>query len=344
MKAIHGGDIYTNQIEYDFSVNTNPLGVPEEVKTALHDAVNDCSNYPDISSEKLKNAVSEMLSVSKDYLIFGNGASELFMAIIHAIKPEKIVIPIPSFYGYEYAAKANNGEIIYYETKDYNDFGIRDDILSILTDDIDLLFLANPNNPTGKLIDRKLLLKLLRHCQEKNIYVVLDECFIEFCGKELSMINEIDTFKNLIIIRAFTKIYSIPGVRLGYLISSNTSILNMIKNQLPEWNISVFAQKAGLECAKLNGFNEETTKFVDSERQFVYDNLKNLGFKVFSSTVNYLLVYTEQPLYDQLLEKGILIRDCSNFKGLTKGYYRISIKTRRENEILLKAIGELETI
>lgn len=114
MKAIHGGDVYTNQIEYDFSVNINPLGVPEEVKAALHDAVNDCSNYPDI----------------------------------------------------------------------------------------------NQNNPTGKLIDRKLLLKLLRHCQEKNIDVVLDECFIEFCGKELSMINEIDIFTNLIIIRAFTKIYS----------------------------------------------------------------------------------------------------------------------------------------
>ena len=344
MKAIHGGDIYTNQIEYDFSVNINPLGVQEEVKAALHDAVNECSNYPDISSEKLKNAVSEMLSVSKDYLLFGNGASELFMAIIHAIKPEKIVIPIPSFYGYEYAAKANNGEIIYYETKDYNDFGIRDDILSILTDDIDLLFLANPNNPTGKLIDRKLLLKLLRHCQEKNIYVVLDECFIEFCGKELSMINEIDTFKNLIIIRAFTKIYSIPGVRLGYLISSNTSILNMIKNQLPEWNISVFAQKAGLECARQTEYIDQTIKYIDEERLFLIKELENVGFKIISGNANFLLIYTEQPLYDQLLEKGILIRDCSNFRGLTKGYYRISIKTRRENEILLKAIGELETI
>lgn len=344
MKAIHGGDIYTNQIEYDFSVNINPLGVPEEVKAALHDAVNDCSNYPDISSEKLKNAVSEMLSVSKDYLILGNGASELFMAIIHAIKPEKIVIPIPSFYGYEYAAKANNGEIIYYETKDYNDFGIRDDILSILTDDIDLLFLANPNNPTGNLIDREILLKLLRHCQEKNIYLVLDECFIEFCSKELSMINKIDTFKNLIIIRAFTKIYSIPGVRLGYLISSNTSILNMIKNQLPEWNISVFAQKAGLECARQTGYIDQTIKYIDEERLFLIKELENVGFKIISGNANFLLIYTEQPLYDQLLEKGILIRDCSNFRGLSKGYYRISIKTRRENEILLKAIGELETI
>lgn len=344
MKVIHGGDIYSNQIKYDFSVNINPLGVPEKVKAALHEAVNDCSNYPDISSEKLADAVSEMLSVSKDHLLFGNGASELFMAVIHAIRPEKTVIPIPSFYGYEHAAKANSGEIIYYETKDCNDFGIKENILSILTDDVDLLFLANPNNPTGTLIGRECLLKILKHCLMKNIYVVLDECFIEFCDKGLSMTKEIDSFPNLIIIMAFTKIYSIPGVRLGYLISSNTSILNAINNQLPEWNISVFAERAGSACRGLNGFIDETIKYVDTERRYMNDNLLKLGFKVIPGKANFLLFYTDQPLYDQLLDKEILIRDCSNFRGLSKGYYRIAIKTRKENEILLKAIGELNHI
>ena len=208
MQNIHGGDIYTNPIEYDFSVNINPLGVPEGVRNALHEAVNDCSNYPDIASGKLKNAVSNILSIPKEYLLFGNGASELFMAIVHAIKPEKTVIPIPSFYGYEYATIANNGDIIYYEKNIDNNFHIYEDILTILNDDVDMLFLANPNNPTGNLISRDLLLKILRHCLDRNILVVLDECFIEFAGKELSMINKIDSFPNLIIIRAFTKIYS----------------------------------------------------------------------------------------------------------------------------------------
>ncbi len=343
MQNIHGGDIYTNPIEYDFSVNINPLGVPEGVRNALHEAVNDCSNYPDIASGKLKNAVSNILSIPKEYLLFGNGASELFMAIVHAIKPEKTVIPIPSFYGYEYATIANNGDIIYYETKIENNFHVAEDILTVLKDDINLLFLANPNNPTGNLISRDLLLKILRHCMDRDILVVLDECFIEFAGKELSMINEIYSFSNLIIIRAFTKIYSIPGVRLGYLICSNSSILNTIKINLPEWNISVFAQKAGCVCTRLDGFIEKTIDYINIERQFLINGLENIGYKVISGNANFLLIYSKQPLYESLLEKKILIRDCTNFKGLAKGYYRISIKSRKENEILLNAIGEINT-
>lgn len=342
MKVLHGGDIYRNHVKTDFSVNVNPLGIPEAVKAALYEAVDNCTRYPDISAEKLKEAVSEMLTVPKGYLLFGNGASELFMAIIHGIKPKKTVIPVPSFYGYEYAAETADGEILYYETKEKNDFCLQEDFLSVLTEDVDILFLANPNNPTGNLMSREELRNVLSHCRDKGVYVVLDECFIEFCGKERSMLQEIETFSNLILVRAFTKIFSIPGVRLGYFVCSNPLLLGKIGRQLPEWNVSRFAQAAGYECAMQTAFVEKTVTFIRKERRFLEDGLKQAGFRVFPGKANFLLIYCEQPLYDRLLEKGILIRDCENFRGLSKGFYRIAVKDRKENEDLLKAIGEIK--
>ena len=329
MKAIHGGDIYRNHVEIDFSVNVNPLGIPKRVEDALHESIAMCKSYPDIKTEKLKKAVGKMLGVEEEVLLFGNGASELFMAIVHAIRPKRTVIPVPSFYGYEYAAKASEGEVV---------FG---DSYCEITEGTDLLFLANPNNPTGTLLSKKEIKEILDYCRERNIVVVLDECFIEFCESDSSMISEIEQYENLIIVRAFTKIFAIPGVRLGYLISSNQEILDRIRMQLPEWNISSLAQAAGIACAKEMEFVERTIAFVDKERAFLTEGLKKFGFKVIPSSTNFIFFYTEKELYEPLLQRGILIRDCSNFRGLKKGYYRIAVKTREENQTLLKVIGEL---
>ena len=345
MQAIHGGDIYRNRVKLDFSVNVNPLGIPEVVEAALYEAVEKCDRYPDMTAEGLKKAVSSMLNVSKEYLLFGNGASELFMAIVHGIKPKKTVIPVPSFYGYEYAAKAADGEVIRYETTEENGFLLGEDFFSVLTEDVELLFLANPNNPTGKLMSREYLERLLKHCREMGILVVLDECFIEFCDsraeEELSMLLQTEQFKNLMIVRAFTKIFAIPGVRLGYLVCSDIVLREKIKRQLPEWNISCFAQAAGCACASQKAFIKKTADFIKKERAFLEEGLKQAGMKVFPGEADFILLYSKEPLYEQLLSRGILIRDCENFRGLSKGFYRIAVKNRKENEILLKAMGEI---
>lgn len=342
MERIHGGDIYRNHVEIDFSVNVNPLGIPKAVEAALHEAVTNCDKYPDITAKKLKIAVSKMLHVSKEGLLFGNGASELFMAVIHAIQPKKTVIPVPSFYGYEYAVQAADGEVIYFETKEENDFCLDEDFFAVLTEDVEVIFLANPNNPTGNLINKEYLRKVLLHCRKKGIYVVLDECFAAFCDKEASILQEIEEFPNVLLVGAFTKIFSIPGVRLGYLVCSNPSLLEKISRQLPEWNLSVFAQAAGCACAMQTVFIKKTVDYVKKERQFLEDGLKQLRIRVYPGKSNFLLLYSEQSLYEALLEKGILIRDCENFRGLVKGFYRIAVKSRKENEILLKAMGEIK--
>lgn len=341
MTSIHGGDIYRNHVTLDFSVNINPSGIPSTVKKAMHEAVDACAAYPDIHGARLRQAISQMQKVPQEYLLLGNGASELFMAIVHAIKPARTVIPIPSFYGYEYAANACSSTIVYWKTQREDDFHLTGDISQILTPDTDLLLLANPNNPTGCLTDRETMQKLLAHCRDKGIYVVLDECFIDFCGREYSAVSDLEQFDNLILVKAFTKIFSIPGVRLGYLLCSNRELCRNISKQLPEWNLSCFAQAAGCACALETKFLEDTAEYVKKERKFLETGLLSAGFQVFPSKTNFILFYSEIPLYDQLLVRGILVRDCQNFRGLGNGFYRIAVKTREENKILLKEIERL---
>lgn len=339
--GIHGGDVYRNRVDIDFSINVNPLGTPERVKEALHRAVEKCGKYPDIQAENLGKAVSTFLGVPKEYLLFGNGASELFMAIVHGIQPKKTVIPVPSFYGYEYAAKAVGSEIVYYEMKQENNFCATEDIHHILTEDAELIFLANPNNPIGNLLDKEMMKELLLHCRDQGIYVVVDECFIEFCGNRFSFLSEIEKYEHLIIVRTFTKIFTIPGVRIGYLVCKDKTLHAKIAEQLPEWNISCFAQEAGCICAEQTEFIAETEKYIEKERQFLENKLRQTGLRTFPSAADFLMVYSDIPLYESLLKRGILIRDCSNFRGLGKGFYRIAVKSRKENKILCMAIESL---
>ncbi|MDE6844925.1 MAG: aminotransferase class I/II-fold pyridoxal phosphate-dependent enzyme [Lachnospiraceae bacterium] len=351
MTGIHGGDIYRNRVKLDFSINVNPLGIPDAVRHALRDAVMMCGAYPDPEAEALREAVAAMLAVPEETLLFGNGASELFVAIMHGIRPKRTVIPVPSFYGYEYAAGTVDGEIIYYEMIREDGLYLTEDFYSVLTKDVEVLILANPNNPTGNLMSRETVIRILEYCKERGIYVVLDECFIEFCGRETSMIPETARFDNLIIIRAFTKSFSIPGVRLGYLVCSDDALRRRIKRQLPEWNLSVFAQEAGRVCAGQTDFIAKTESYVRKEREYLVKGLRKLGYTVYPSEANFILLYCEEvlcgkwkeepheKLYDKLLAKGILIRDCENFRGLGRGYYRIAVKSREENDILLNMIA-----
>lgn len=341
MAVIHGGDIYRNHVELDFSVNINPLGVPENVRNALMNAVKKCSEYPDMQAAELKQAVSRMLSLPQEYLLFGNGASELFMAIVHALRPKKVLIPIPSFYGYEYAAGAVESMVIYLQTREEEAFICGEELFDALTQDIDLLFIASPNNPTGHRMDQKYLHKLLKICRTKKITVVLDECFIEFCENRDAVLADVTEYDQLLIVRAFTKFYAIPGVRLGYLISSNRFLLEQIGKQLPEWNLSVFAQAAGVACTKEDSYTRRTVSFIKEEKKFLEAGLQKLGMRVICGEAGFILFYSETELYRPLLQKGILIRDCGNFKGLSKGYYRIAVRKRKENQRLLKAIGEI---
>lgn len=338
----HGGDIYRNQIRLDFSVNTNPLGMPDSVREALHQAVEEAEHYPDIHAQELTKAVAERLRISEKRLVFGNGASELFHAVLHAVKPSKILIPVPSFLGYEEAAKAMDCEVIFYEMKKEEKFCLTERILDALDESISLVFLANPNNPVGNLVEPELIFKIAEKCRQCDIALVLDECFMELTGKEMthSFFYQLDEFPNVVEVRAFTKLYAIPGVRLGYLICEQT-LAEKIRLQLPEWNLSVFAQRAGVAAIKEQEYVARAVVCIQTQRLFLREELKVAGCNVFDSDADYLLFYSEKKLYELFLQRGILIRDCSNFRGLQRGYYRIAVKSEEQNRIFADVLREI---
>ncbi len=342
----HGGDIYRNKIKLDFSVNINPYGMPDSVKGALLRAIGDCDKYPDIQAEGLINSISELTGVESKFILPGNGASELFAAIVHAINPKRIVIPVPSFYGYEKAAVMSEADVVYYEMKEETAYRLEEGIREHLTEDTDLLFLANPNNPVGNLIEEGLLEQIAKDCREKQICLVLDECFLEFTGEEekYSFKNKLKEYPGVIVVKAFTKIFAIPGVRLGYLLCKDENLKERIQRHLPEWNLSVFAQAAGTAACKEIKYIEQTVQLVQKERIYLTKELGQTGIEVYPSQADYLFLKTELPLYEKLLDKEILIRDCSNFRGLGSGYYRIAVKTHKENMQLINAVKEIKEL
>lgn len=348
MKSIHGGDIYNNKVNMDFSVNINPLGIPHSVKEAMSDALSYADRYPDMACSGLKKAISEYFtqqgcSIQSEDVIPGNGASELFMAIAHALKPQKAVLLAPGFFGYEHVLRAVGCDIGYFlldEQSDFSPAARLDALMDMLTDDTDIFFIANPNNPTGYLADSTFMKQIIGHCKEKHIYVVADECFMDFCEKNYSVLPLLCDYDNLIVVRAFTKLFAIPGVRLGYMLSKNEAVRQKVQRNLPEWNVSVLAQMAGEACIMESEYIKETASYVSGQRRLLSDGLKKLGFKVYKSDADFILFYSKLPLYDILLNKGILIRDCSNYVGLSEGYFRVAVKTFNENVRLLKVIGE----
>lgn len=334
----HGGDRYRNKIELDFSVNVNPLGMPLSVKKALRDSIDEVINYPDIMHQELLFELAGAYHIDENNIVIGNGASEILMAIYHGFRPQKVLIPVPSFSGYKHAFK--DSEIIFYKMNDLLE--LDDAFVDILKNtDADMLMLTNPNNPTGKYIDRKLLQDILSICEERNIKVVLDECFMELSDEPgNTMLKEPSNYKQLIILRAFTKSFAVPGVRLGMAMCGAAGMSEIIKRQLPEWNISVMADAVGKAALTEQKYLVDSRTYIKKERRFLIEGLAKLGIKTFSSSANFILIYkSDNDLYEKLLDRKILIRDCSNYEGLCAGYYRIAVRTREENIKLLDALG-----
>lgn len=340
---MHGGNIYENKVLYDFSVNVNPFGILPEIKHALYESVEHCDCYPPIRPDILSRKLAVHYGVKEEHLLWGNGASELFAAVVHALRPKKVLLLAPSFLGYEWAVKMEGAEIIYYPLQREKGFLLQEDFFDYLKADVDLLFLANPNNPTGQYLSCKWLDEILDYCERREIYVVLDECFMELSEAPQKYSHKSDYYRwqYLLLVDAFTKSFALPGVRLGYLLGKQEILLEKIRSQLPEWNVSVPAQKAGCAAIEQFGTLKEVQKFIKEEKETVRKKLVQMGMEVYPSQANFLLFQCRVPLYESLLKKKFLIRDCKDYRGLSSGFYRIAIKTHRENECLLRGIGQI---
>ncbi|WP_407428757.1 aminotransferase class I/II-fold pyridoxal phosphate-dependent enzyme [Treponema sp.] len=338
----HGGEIFSD-IKYDFSVNTNPLGLSETVKNALQSSFLEFERYPDQNCTLLRENLSEREGIQKKNIVFGNGASELISLAVHAIMPKSALIIEPAFYGYEKALKICYSKINRHVLTEEDDFILGEDIFdSIRNVKPDMIFLCTPDNPTGRMADFSILKKLIEYCEKSEIFLFVDECFIDFTEKKgESALRFIDKNPHLIVLNAFTKIYAMAGLRLGYIVTSNESLLQKINFIKPEWNVSKAAQTAGIAALSdsNSGYLSETRNLIKKEREYLSENLKKSGFKVFKSDANFVLfkdIYCKtQKLDDFLLQRDILIRNCSNFTGLTDKFYRIAVRNHEENEKLI---------
>ncbi|SER57186.1 pyridoxal phosphate-dependent aminotransferase [Lachnobacterium bovis] len=346
---IHGGDIYRNNVEHDFSVNINFVDVPKEINEAIINSIPKIKEYPDIECQKLRKNLSIQYGCDYRRILCGNGASDIFMAIAHGIKPNKALLLAPSFYGYIHCLDAVGCKIDWYNLKKENNFCIDANFVNKLKkSDCDLLFLTNPNNPTGQTIDLDVLDEIIGVCQKANKILVIDECFSYFLTNEDEYCDFINShnYEGLIRVRAYTKIFAIPGIRLGYGIFYSDKIVELVKRNLSEWNVSTFAQEVGNEACKQKEYIVKTRKLIETNKNYLIQGLLNVKNKssklsdleIVPSEANFILIYTKFDLYKFLLEKNILIRDCSNFKGLKKGYYRIAVKSKEEIDILLSAL------
>lgn len=340
-KHKHGGDIYSGPPNIDFSANINPLGPPESVKQALGEAVCQIQNYPDVECRQLKKRLSKKEAVPEEWLVFGNGAAELIFALVFSQKPKKALLTAPGFAEYEEALRAGGCEVIFYSRTD--DFGVEEDYLEQITEDLDLLFLCNPNNPTGNLLEKKFLEQVLARCRQMQVLMVVDECFLGFLEnqEDYSIKEYLGEFPNLFLLSAFTKLYAMPGLRLGYGMCSSKKVLEGLAEVMQPWSVSVPAQMGGIAALDERDYVERTRKLVSRERIYLEGRLKSLGFTVYPAAANFIFFKGSKDLASRCLERGFLIRDCSNYRGLEKGYCRIAVRTRKENDALLQVLGDI---
>ena len=334
----HGGDIYGG-IALDFSANVSPLGTPRSVTDAIERALPELYRYPDPYCRALMQAISEYEGVPKDFILCGNGASELIYAYCGAVRPKRAMELAPTFSEYSLALRRTGCEVVRYALDQNENFDLRKDFLPFLArEKIDALFLCNPNNPTGRLIADDLLEEILRICREKNIALFVDECFLSLSDGGVDLTPSLSDFPQLFILKAFTKSFGMAGLRLGYGLSADEALLRKMSAAVPPWNVSTLAQAAGVAALGDAEFLERNRAVIRAERPRLEERLRELGFWVCPSQANYILFRGEAGLADRLRERGAAIRDCANFEGLGPGWYRAAVRLREENDALLDAM------
>ena len=339
----HGGDIYKNKIEYDFSANVNPYGTPEKVKEAIRKSAEGVAVYPDPYCGKLRKKLSECKGIEEEYIICGNGAADLIFQFVTALNPKKTLLPVPSFSEYENALKGCGHEAELYFLQRDNDFALTESFLEAITDDTDLVMLCNPNNPTGQSIEPKLLEKLLERCREKDVWLFMDECFLDLTlGKNsVSMAPMLRKDDKVFILYAFTKLYGMAGVRLGYGICKNEDMLKAMSSLSQPWNVSTPAQEAGCAALDCGDWVKETKERIFKEKDYLANVLREMGISIIEGDANYIMICGLPGLYEKMLKKGFLIRSCANYHGLGEGDFRIAVRRHEENEAFLKALKEV---
>jgi threonine-phosphate decarboxylase len=349
----HGGDLRTAAESYglgqdrfvDFSSNMNPLGPPSAVEEIMKTSWRDVVKYPDPAVRELTAKLSEKYGVPPESILVGNGAAELIDLIVRVLKPKRTALARPSFTEYEEAVHKVDGSIIDIPLRAEEGFELQLAAVENNCHKNDLLFFGHPNNPTGKLIPQGVLERLVQSGRR----LILDEAFMDFVADESehSMLRMAASSPNVAVIRSMTKFYSIPGIRLGFIVAEPNTIREMRKLQV-HWSVNYLAQQIGTAVLEDRRFEASAKQWLQIESPWLIDQLESLGLQVTKSDVNFLLAaFSEESglhvksMQTAMGQKGILIRDASLFQGLNERYFRVAVRLRAENELLVQCLKEM---
>ena len=347
MQLIHGGDWAGYRAEFghdalDFSANVSPLGLPEGVADAIRSALSTADRYPDPLCRDLRAKLSQHEGVPAEHILCGNGAADLIFRLVWAKKPKKALVTAPTFAEYASALETVDCTVERWFLQEANDFAVTDALCSAIDESIDMVFLCQPNNPTGQLTPLPLVEKILRRCTECGALLLLDECFLDFLPDHAEKTAKplLDS-GDLFILKAFTKLYGMAGVRLGYCLCADTAFLEQMRTVGQPWGVSSLAQAAGLAALDETAYVERVRSLIAEQRPLLAEGLRALGLRVIEGAVNYLLFQGPETLGDTLRPRGVVLRSCANYPGLNGSWYRTAVRTASENEQLLRILSEV---
>lgn len=346
----HGGDVQTFRERFggeplDFSANVSALGMSPAARAAARDALDQADRYPDPACRELRRAIAAHEDVPFESVLCGNGAADVIWRLVLALRPRRALLCAPTFSEYEAALRAVDCEVVRHELRREGDFALGGDFaLRVMTERPDVVFLCEPNNPTGLVSPRDLLLEVLAACDALGALLVVDECFNGFLpdpsAHTLVPLVAGGDCPRLFVLKAFTKLYGMAGLRLGYGLCSDATLLARMRDAGQAWPVSSVAQAAGIAALGDVDYVAAVRDLVASERPYLSEGLRRLGLYVVPGQANYLFFESDVlDLVDRVARLGVIMRDCANYPGLRPGDVRVAVRTRKENDRLLDALA-----
>ena len=355
----HGANIDTWKKKFDlsgskildFSASLNPLGPPGAIKKLLRDNFHLAANYPQDYSQSAREKIAQRAGIGKSSLLITNGSIEAIYLTSRLMTKKLSLIVTPTFSEYERAIKMNGGRCLYFNTTQQNGFRLNIDRLAKKIPGRGALFICNPNNPTGTTLAREDLFYLAKKCARENAILVVDEAFIDFLEEpaKASLLEYRPNHKNIIVLGSLTKFFALAGLRIGY-ITAHKKMINRLSKFCFPWAVNSLAQDTVISVISETDYINRTRTFIKKEKDFLFKKLSEIGqITPFYPSVNFILCrinnkkINSKGLFTKLARQGIFIRDCSNFRGLNNSYFRVAVKTRRENKRLLYALKNILT-
>ncbi len=331
-----------------FSANVNPLGISPKLKEGIASHIDCITSYPDRDYVRLRQVIANYCSTEVENVIVGNGSTELISLFIQIEHPKKALILGPTYSEYEREIALGGGSTIYFPLKESQDFKLdTTEFISKLDEDIDLIVLCNPNNPTGSAISKKEMRLILDACKEHDIFVMVDETYVEFAEDvdSISAIPLTRTYENIVILRGTSKFFAAPGLRLGYAICSNARLMQKMNERKNPWTINSIAVVAGTLMFTDTDYIQKTRALISSERKRMYDLFAaSKRFKPYMPSGNFMLLQiidesiSSGQLFDKCIKEGLMIRDCSTFPYLGENYIRFCFMNPKDNDRLAKVL------